>query len=151
MSILSPSLLFLLALASAGAEDRHAHEHPAPAAAPAQIATDSARWPTDAPLRSGMQRIESAISALAAAGEGEPMRVAEAAASIESAVQQIIRDCRLPPQADADLHTVIVPLLGEAQKLRADPASRSQRLPALQSALRDYQRLFDSGPAPDPH
>lgn len=151
MSILSPSLLILLALAGTAGEDRHVHEHPSSAAISAPVATDTARWPTDAPLRGGMQRIESAVSVLAVAGEGEPMRVAEAAASIESAVQQIIRDCRLPPQADADLHTVIVPLLGEAQKLRADPSSRSQRLPALQSAVRDYHRLFDSGPLPDQH
>lgn len=40
------------------------------------------------------------------------------------------------------LHAIIVPLLGQARALKAEPA-RLEAIPPMRAALADYERLFD--------
>jgi hypothetical protein len=64
------------------------------------------------------------------------------AGQIEEAVRGIITACKLPPDADAALHAILVPLLQGADALKADP-HRLEPIAAMRAALADYARQFD--------
>ena len=54
-------------------------------------------------------------------------------ARIEADINDIIRECKLPPEADAALHGIIVPLLGQAQALKAEP-TKLETIPPMRAA-----------------
>lgn len=113
----------------------------APSAAPAQdhdghagtLTLDhGARWSTDAPLRQGME-------AMRAAAVGAP--AGELADVIDAQVAYIIENCRLPPEADANLHLVIEHLIEGADTLRLDDGERGRA--EVIAALNAYGAHFD--------
>jgi hypothetical protein len=61
---------------------------------------------------------------------------------IEQAATGIFARCKLAPEQDAVLHGMLVPLLGAAQKLRADPGDMAQ-VQAMRRAVADYPRYFE--------
>ena len=64
------------------------------------------------------------------------------AGQIEESARGIIAACKLPPDADAALHGILVPLLQGAGALKADP-HRLEPIAAMRAALADYARQFD--------
>jgi hypothetical protein len=135
--------------------DKHQHEdaqHPPKheqqhqhASAPAQ--PDGAApqiWETDAPLREGMRNIRAALNTLEA-GRADGLSSGEAddfAAQIDKQVAFLIDNCKLQPQADAALHTIIADLAGAAHSLKSDPA-KLDAFASMHAALRRYARQFD--------
>ena len=122
----------------------HAATPAAPAAAPDGQAAHAPRFATDAVLREQMAGIRTAVGELAHHEMGH-MGADQArvfAADIETRVQKIIAECKLPPDADAALHTIIVPLLNAALALKAEPADASP-VATMRTALADYARRFD--------
>src|SRR5690606_3907235 len=93
----------------------HAHEH---ASAPTSEAAQQ-RWETDEALRSGMRDVRAALDDLRHHEMGHmPAQMAsERAGDIAKAVERIFAECKLAPAADADLHAILVPLLGAAKRL----------------------------------
>jgi len=118
------------------------HDHH-PAAAPATEAP-ARRFATDAVLRENMRGIRKSVDALGHHEHGHlgPEQVELLAGNIEGHVDDIIANCKLPPDADAALHAVIVPLLGNAATLKADP-TRPGPIVAMREALAQYRRQFD--------
>jgi len=141
---------FVLLLATAApALAQHAHDHDPSAAAVAQLVLDDSRkWPTDAPLRTGMSVIREAFEAdhpAIHAGTESDGQYAALAARIQSQVDSIVANCRLPPAADAQLHLVIADLLAGASLMRGEDPARTRHDGAarVHGALRAYAEYFD--------
>jgi hypothetical protein len=136
------------------AHAQHDHGHDAQATA-GLVLNDGARWATDEPLRTGMQRIRnSAAPALAAEpGALSQKDAAALATAIREQVSYLVANCHLEPKADAVLHVLIAELLGGAGELERDPRSAGG-LPRIAHALQQYPEYFDHPgwkPVPAPH
>lgn len=117
---------------------QHQDHHSATAEAPAQ------RFATDAVLRENMRGIRKSVDALARYEHGhvDPEQATILAGNIEGHVNDIIANCKLPPDADAALHAVIVPLMRNAATLKANPAKLGP-VAAMRESLAQYRRQFD--------
>ncbi|MBV6416994.1 MAG: hypothetical protein CMLOHMNK_01614 [Steroidobacteraceae bacterium] len=140
------------AVPAAPAETDHA-EHSTGGAAIEQLALDAGhKWATDAPLRAGMAAIHEAFDADHAAIDAGSMGDAQydaLAGRIDAQVQDIIRNCKLPPAADANLHYIIADLTRGAQEMRGGAPARTRHDGAVlvHGALDAYGKFFDD-PAP---
>ena len=132
----------------AGDAAHAAHADPADPASHADHAAPAAdagaRFATDAVLRAQMAGIRADLDALAhhEMGHMTQAQAAEYAADVEARVQTIIAECQLPPEADAALHAIIVPLLRDAIALKTTPADTAP-VASMRAALADYARRFD--------
>ena len=125
------------------------HEHH-PAAAPAAAAVPAQRYATDATLREEMQDIRQAVDGLGHYEHGHmgPEQAVQLAGQVEEGVRTIIANCKLPPDADAALHTIIVPLMQNAGALKQDPKNFAAIAP-MREALAAYARQVDDPVAAD--
>ncbi len=138
--------------ASAHAADQHGHE--AHATDQDVLAPPEGRlWPTDAPLRTAMKRIQNAVEQATPTYQRNALTSAEAktlAATVEESIAYMVANCRLAPEPDAALHVLIGRMMSAASSLQQDPSSRSG-VPALISVLHDYQSTFDHAGEPHAH
>ena len=139
------SALFLASAVPALAVEPHAHDG---AAAAHGITLDQGRkWATDAPLREGMSRIRAALARSHAAltkGTLGDAGYAQLGDAIEKNVASIVANCKLSPEADANLHVVVAELANAADAMRS--ASAMQRAEGAQRAVNAvnlYGRYFD--------
>ncbi len=140
-SIIAWPLLLCAAVTAPPAQAQHNHQHPANAvaqAAPAQ------RWATDAPLRTGMAKIRTAVDALQHYERGHmgPEQAVDLATQIQQQIAYLVENCKLQPQADAALHVIIAELGAGAQALKDNPANLAA-IPPLRQALQHYPRQFN--------
>ena len=130
---------------AAGAKAGHDHH----AAAPAKLSLDHGKkWSTDEALRTGMERIRSAVEpqlAAAHAGKLSPADYAALAGKVENEVAGIVGNCKLEPKADAMLHLVIADLGAgtDAMAGKAKKAKPEQGLVKVASAVNNYGRYFE--------
>jgi hypothetical protein len=108
-SIRQGAVAAALALAFAGpafaAGDVHSHDH---AASEAKLVLNQGqKWPTDAPLRQGMENIRSAVA--------KGMKDEALAKAVETEVAGIVQNCKLEPEADEQLHIVIAELMAAVE------------------------------------
>jgi hypothetical protein len=111
------------------------HEHAAPEA---RLTLNQGRkWPTDVPLRQGMENIRAALAG--------GMDDAALARGVKAEVAGIVQSCRLEPAADAQLHVVLIQLLAGAEALEGKVQGESRRdgLERIAKALSAYGRHFD--------
>lgn len=129
----------------------HGHSHDHAQAAVGQLKLDDGgKWATDAPLRAGMAAILSAFDADHTAihsGTATNARYEALAGRIEAQVNSIVANCRLPAEADANLHYVIADLSQGVSLMRGgDPArTRHDGAALVHGALRAYEEFFDAG------
>jgi hypothetical protein len=102
-----------------------------------------------------MAEVGTAVEALDhyRAGHMGPEQAVALVTSIEDHVRQIIATCKLPPEQDAKLHTIIAPLLSNAGALKADP-SRLELIEPMRKAMEDYRAAFSAtgqSASTDPH
>ena len=143
VTIAAMPLLLLSAMAAPFAHAQQGHEHHAPAAAASQE-IPAQRYATDAPLRTGMAKIRTAVDALGHYERGH-MGAEQAvtfATTIQEQVAYLVANCKLEPQADAALHGIIAKLGAGAQALKTAPADLAA-IPPMREALADYRRTFD--------
>lgn len=106
------------------------------------------KWETDAPLRSSMAQIRRAMGGsldkihhnkLAAAGYGTLAR------KVEGEVGNIVKNCKLPPDADAQLHLIVAELLAGAEQMAGKDkhAKRQDGAVKVIGALDNYATYFD--------
>lgn len=149
--ILAVAMLASLAAPHARAQPAHDHAHDHAEAAVGQLKlNDGRKWATDAPLRAGMAAIQSAFDADHAAihaGTATDEQYEALAGRIEAEVNSIVANCKLPPEADANLHYVIADLSQGIGLMRgSDPArTRHDGAALVHGALRAYHQFFDSG------
>ena len=131
----------IAALAAAPLAQAQHHDHAAVAAsteAPAQ------RYAADAVLSEHMQGVRTAVEGLGHYEQGHlgPGMATQLAGQVEDHVRAIIANCKLAPDADAALHTIIVPLMQNAGALKKDPANLAV-IPPMREALVQYAKQFD--------
>jgi hypothetical protein len=122
--------------------DAHAHHG---AATTALSLNNGKRWETDAPLRTGMQRIRETASPALAAHARRALTPADAkalSASIQENVNYLMQNCKLEPKADAALHVLITDMLQGGAMLAADPSS-AEGAALVGNSLRRYPEFFD--------
>jgi len=130
-------------------DQQHEHHHDESTAAVAQLTLDGERkWPTDESLRAGMAAIHAAFQAdhpAIHAGTQTDAQYEALAGRIESQVNSIVTNCKLPPAADANLHLVITDLLAGVGLMRGEDPARTRHDGAalVHGALRAYGKYFD--------
>jgi hypothetical protein len=145
--LLTAGLLCLTSVLPAGAQTAHEHQHAGAAVAKLQLDAGH-QWATDASLRSGMAAISAAFDAdhpAIHAGKETDAEYEALAARIESQVNDIVKNCKLPAAADANLHYVIADLLQGVSLMRGtDPArTRHDGAALVHGALIAYGKYFD--------
>ena len=125
----------------AAAQDHHRH---AAASASAAAPVPATRYAPDASLRAGMRTVHQAVAELAHAEMGHmgTAMVRDRAETIEAAVADMFANCKLEPTPDAALHGILVPLLGAAQALAANPADTAP-VARMRGIIAAYPRYFD--------
>lgn len=147
--LLAAVLVWALGATPAIAQHQHEHEHEPGASAVATIKLDAGRkWTTDASLRAGMADIRAAFDAdhpAIHAGQQTDSQYDALAGRIEAQVNTIVANCRLPPEADANLHYLIADLSQGVGLMRGqDPArTRHEGAALVHGALRAYGQFFD--------
>ncbi|MEQ1715363.1 MAG: hypothetical protein ABL907_05170 [Hyphomicrobium sp.] len=120
------------------------HEHGHYAASDLVLNGDK-RWDTDAPLRTGMQRLRDAVALTSDASLPRSVTT-EAAKTLSTAIDEqvayITTNCKLEPKADAALHVLLVEMLDGAKAMSADP-NALDGLPRILKALGQYPQYFD--------
>lgn len=138
-------LLSTVLCAALPAIAQHSHdEHESHAASAEPVAIPAQRYATDAPLRDGMSRIYTALDELTHYEMGHmPQATAvEQVDAIKAATDSIFANCKLAPDADVALHSMLVPLLSGIQAFQKNPADTSA-VAAMRQAVADYPRVFD--------
>jgi hypothetical protein len=139
---LSAAILSPVALAA----DPHSHGHDA---APAKLQLNQGtKWPTDEPLRKSMATIREAVHGAPAPmhkGAAKPEAYAELGNRVEAQVGVIVKECKLPAAADAQLHLVVADLLAGADAMKGARTASAGRagLVKVDGALRNYGKYFD--------
>ncbi|HEX4944298.1 MAG TPA: hypothetical protein VFV55_08070 [Usitatibacteraceae bacterium] len=140
--VMSAALLSPLAVAV----DTHDHGH---AAGAAKLQLDHGKkWATDAPLRQGMTAIREAVHGAPAPlhkATAKPEAYAEVGNRVEAEVGRIVKECKLPPEADAQLHLVIADVIAGADAMKGARDAKAGRagLVKVDSALKNYGTYFD--------
>ncbi|MCM2327214.1 MAG: hypothetical protein NDI88_04940 [Lysobacter sp.] len=130
----------------ARAADPHQHGHDASAAA--LKLNNGKMWGTDEALRRGMIAVRQAVHGAPAPlhrGTAKPDAYAEIGNRIEAEVGRIVKECKLPPDADAQLHLVIADVVAGADALKAAKDGKAGRagLIKVDGALTAYGKHFD--------
>lgn len=140
-------VLALMVLAATGvlAQSEHEHHHHGIDAELTLQLNDGERWPTDAPLRTGMTDLRAAFEATHSTYRDGDLEQADAdslADRVEQQVNFIFATCSLPPAADAELHKLLAAALGAAVTLREDIDPHAG-LHQLHTVLKTYGEYFD--------
>lgn len=119
----SASLVFAVAMPALAAEP---HDHGGAQGAAHAISLDQGRkWATDAPLREGMGAIREALAQQHPEAGSVGADYEALASTIEKNVASIVANCKLPPEADRNLHFVVADLVGATDVLRGKTAGVS--------------------------
>ncbi|MDE2382660.1 MAG: DnrO protein [Xanthomonadaceae bacterium] len=112
---------------------------------PAAATTPAQRWATDAPLRAGMRSIRQAVQALDHYEHGhmDATQAHNTAQQIDTAVNQMIAQCKLKPDADAALHGLLVKFIAGAKAVRESQDAPMPKINAMREALVQYPQLFN--------
>jgi hypothetical protein len=129
------------------AQAPHAHgEHEGHAPGAAKPVLDHGKkWKTDAPLRQGMEAIRAeVVAALPAIHEKRytPPEYAALAGKIGAQLSSIVANCKLPKDADAQLHLVLAELVAGTQAMQAQSGQREGAIRVL-GALGTYGSYFE--------
>jgi hypothetical protein len=145
------SLLILSAMLTLGMAPTFAadptHEHGGHGAATLKL-DNGQKWKTDAPLRKGMANIKAAVQPHLHAIHENTLKAAtyQALAKLTGTqIAFIVKNCKLAPEADAQLHLVIAELGAAAEAMAGKDKAQSRQQGALQlvHALETYGEFFD--------
>lgn len=137
----------LLALGAPVQAQTAGHDHGS--AAPQELTLNQGRkWSTDAPLRQGMKNIRGLVASkleAAHAGKLQPAQYRELAGKVEKEVAFIVQNCKLAPDADAQLHLVIADIGAGVDAMNGKTAGTQpvDGLLRVTHAVNQYQRHFD--------
>jgi len=125
--------------------DAHEHAH---GGHEAKLVLDHGRkWQTDEPLRKGMSAIREAVAKdvkAIHAGKAKPEQYRALAKKVEAEVAGIVQNCKLEPEADAQLHIVIAELLAGTEAMQGKEKGVKPRAGAerVAKALNAYGEHF---------
>lgn len=106
------------------------------------------RWSTDAPLRQGMTAIRSSMAKnldAAHAGRLTDAQYRAVAKDVHGQVAFIVKNCKLPPAADAVLHVLVADLMAGAEAMEGKVKGTAPRAGFVKvvQALDEYGKHFD--------
>lgn len=140
--LISGLIAFGLALAPTGVVAAEPHTH----AATAQIKLDNGKkWPTDEALRRGMSEVRTAMAdALPPIHANKFSRKAfdELAGRVQAQIDYVTANCKLPEEADHQLHIVLEQILDGIAVMRADKG-RAEGAVKIVQALELYGTHFN--------
>lgn len=136
----------VLAVPAAGFAGEQKHQHGATEVHKLTL-NHGKKWATDEPLRKGMAEIRSLVEAQHAGIHKGTLKPAEYAAlgeRIEAQVGYVVANCKLDPQADANLHVILEEVLDGVETMKGgekkSPRSGAGR---VVNALNEYGKYFD--------
>ena len=103
------------------------------------------RWPTDQPLRQGMSDIRAAMATAFPQIHGGQFTSAQyraLAARLQERVDHVVGNCRLPEEADAQLHVVLMEIVDGTEAMRSGSDRLGGGMRVIQ-AIEAYGRHFD--------
>ena len=127
------------------AQSAESHDHHHGEAQPAPARPAGTRWQTDAPLRAGMESIKKQLEAALPRAHHGKLSAQEYAAlgkAVDADIQKIFAQCKLPPDADAALHAVLVKIIDGSATVKSD-GKRVQGLLKMMNAVNEYGESFD--------
>jgi len=128
--------------------DRHAQHHAGKhgdVGMPELTLDEGQRWATDASLRQGMSDLRTAFETAHSAFERDALdreQAEQLADTIDDRVQFMFANCKLPPDADAELHKLLAAIMGAAVALR-ESDDVHDGLHRLHQAIDIYPEYFD--------
>ena len=121
----------------------HAHDEPA---ATVQLRLDHGKkWSTDDALRRGMSEIRVAMAQSLTPIHNSvftPAQYEALATRIQTQIDYVVGNCKLPEQADQQLHLVLEQIIDGAAEMKS-AASRKQGAIKIVRALAQYGEYFD--------
>lgn len=139
----------LAAAAPAIAADAHSHDQHQAAAQPHKLSLDHGKkWATDEPLRRGMGEIRAALAAKHTGIHKATLTPAEYKAlgeTVEKKVGDIVANCKLAPEADAQLHVVVAELVAASDAMQGKEPHAQPSKGAIKAvhAVNEYGKYFD--------
>ena len=103
------------------------------------------RWPTDQPLRQGMSDIRSVMATAFPQihmGQFTAAQYGALTAKIQERVDYVVSNCRLPEEADAQLHVVLMEIVDGTEAMRSGSDRLGGGMRVIQ-AIEAYGRHFD--------
>jgi hypothetical protein len=103
------------------------------------------RWPTDEPLRQGMSDIRAAMATAFPQIHMRQFTSAQygaLAARLQEGVDHIVGNCRLPEEADAQLHVVLMQIVDGTEAMMSGSDRLGGGMRVIQ-AIEAYGRHFD--------
>lgn len=142
------ALAIALAFAGPAAYAQAAHDHGPAAGEVKLVLNQGQKWPTDAPLRQGMDNIRGALARdvnAIHANKATPKQYQALAAKVTGEVAGIVQNCKLEPAADEQLHLVIAELMAGAEAMEGKVQGETRRAGAerVANALNAYGEHFD--------
>ncbi len=143
------SLLAVAALAFPLALQAAEHGHHQHDMAPQKLELNAGKkWPTDEPLRKGMDTIRKQVAAAlpqAHAGKLTPSQFDQLGQEINQQIGYIVQNCKLDPKADAQLHVIIGEMAQSVDALEGKQSGkdRAHGLVKAAQAVNTYGRYFD--------
>lgn len=134
------------AFAANNAAHDHSHDH---GGKPANLQLNAGKkWETDAPLRKAIGEIRQSMAASLDAIHNNRLPAKDYGAlahKVESAVGDMVANCKLGTQADAQLHIIIADLLAGAEQMTGKAKQAKPRDGAVNVivALDRYGKYFD--------
>ena len=124
-----------------------AHDHGTATSAALQL-DHGRKWQTDEPLRKGMTDLRQAVATdlkVIHADKATPKQYEALAAKVNAEVAGIVQNCKLAPEADAELHKVVAELIGGAEAMEGKEKGVTRRAGAVRvvKALNAYGEYFD--------
>lgn len=106
------------------------------------------KWDTDEPLRQGMTAIHASVAAIlpkAHAGKAAAADYNKLSKDVNAQVAYIVQNCKLTPEADAQLHTVISEILAGAETAQGKHKGKGRASGVVQIAqgLNTYGGHFE--------
>ena len=142
--IVLAAALAALPVSGARAQD---HDHGHEGGAQTLQLDHGKKWATDAPLREAMSAIRDALQAdhPAIHARTQPAAAYQALArQIDGQIAHIVANCKLPADADANLHVLLTQIIGGADDMREGDLqqARAGAVRVIQ-ALNRYPQYFD--------
>jgi len=127
--------------------DAHAaHGHEGHGAHGATLAlNEGKKWQTDPPLRAGMEALREEVAKAVDPIHGKTYTAAQyeaLAGKVEKHLVDIMAQCKLPPDADAQLHILLVELFGGVETMKKG-GDRKKGAARILRALESYPAYFD--------
>ena len=106
------------------------------------------KWATDEPLRKGMEEIRNAVAADEESIHASKMSAAKydaLAKKIDDQVVYVVQNCKLPADADANLHLILAEMTQglNAVKGKDKKISRRAGVEKIVASLNAYDKHFD--------